>query len=76
MMGNNLTLSLEMYGCIVVCRYCHSCCVVSTFVQAIDGGTPEQQSVIVSELSGHILKCVKDSNGNHVSASLASAAEG
>lgn len=28
---------------------------------------PEQQAVFVKELDAHVLKCVKDANGNHVS---------
>jgi len=54
MEGNILSLSLDMYGCRVVQK-------------AIDCGSIQQQAAIVGELNGHILQCVKDSNGNHVS---------
>lgn len=37
------------------------------FPKAVDDITPEEQSVIVRELEPHILRCVKDANGNHVS---------
>lgn len=35
--------------------------------KAVDDITPEEQSVIVRELEPHVLRCVKDANGNHVS---------
>jgi hypothetical protein len=36
-------------------------------LKAVDDITPEEQSVIVRELEPHVLRCVKDANGNHVS---------
>lgn len=35
--------------------------------KAVDDITPEEQSVLVRELEPHVLRCVKDANGNHVS---------
>ena len=35
--------------------------------QAIECILPEQQGAFVRELEAHVLKCVKDANGNHVS---------
>jgi hypothetical protein len=37
-------------------------------VQAIEFILPDQQSAFVRELESHIMRCVKDSNGNHVNA--------
>ena len=42
-----------MYGCRVIQK-------------ALESIGPEQQQEIVRELDGHVLKCVKDQNGNHV----------
>lgn len=42
-----------MYGCRVIQK-------------ALESIPPEQQQEIVRELDGHVLKCVKDQNGNHV----------
>ena len=50
----------------------HARCLNSCINQAIDCGSVQQQSAIVSELNGHILQCVKSSNGNHVRTSLCS----
>lgn len=36
------------------------------FFQAIEYILPDQQAVFVRELDVHVLKCVKDANGNHV----------
>jgi hypothetical protein len=38
--------------------------------QAIEYILPEQQLAIVRELEPHVLKCVKDANGNHVCLAL------
>ncbi|KNZ71768.1 Pumilio like protein [Termitomyces sp. J132] len=46
-------LSQQMYGCRVVQK-------------AIEFVLPEQQTTFIKELEPHILKCVKDPNGNHV----------
>jgi len=46
-------LSLQMYGCRVVQK-------------ALEVISPEQQSHLVKELEGHVMKCIKDQNGNHV----------
>jgi len=53
LIGNVLTLSLQMYGCRVIQK-------------ALEVISPEQQAVLVKELEGHVLKCIKDQNGNHV----------
>lgn len=42
-----------MYGCRVIQK-------------ALESVSGEQQVEIVRELDGHVLKCVKDQNGNHV----------
>lgn len=42
-----------MYGCRVIQK-------------ALEVISPEQQAIIVKELEGHVLKCIKDQNGNHV----------
>lgn len=39
-------------------------------LQAIEYILPEQQVAIVKELEPHVLKCVKDANGNHVGLAL------
>ncbi len=39
-------------------------------LQAIEYILPEQQIAIVKELEPHVLKCVKDANGNHVGFTL------
>ena len=36
-------------------------------MQAIEYTSPEQQTKIILELHPHILKCIKDAHGNHVS---------
>ena len=43
-------------------------------LQAIEYILPEQQIAIVKELEPHVLKCVKDANGNHVGLTLYSMA--
>ncbi|KAL1395800.1 hypothetical protein pipiens_002792 [Culex pipiens pipiens] len=48
-----LPLALQMYGCRVIQK-------------ALESIPAEQQQEIVRELDGHVLKCVKDQNGNHV----------
>lgn len=48
-----LPLALQMYGCRVIQK-------------ALESVSGEQQVEIVRELDGHVLKCVKDQNGNHV----------
>lgn len=48
-----LPLALQMYGCRVIQK-------------ALESISGEQQVEIVRELDGHVLKCVKDQNGNHV----------
>lgn len=48
-----LPLALQMYGCRVIQK-------------ALESVGGEQQVEIVRELDGHVLKCVKDQNGNHV----------
>ncbi|XP_052441814.1 pumilio homolog 2-like isoform X7 [Carassius gibelio] len=53
--GHVLPLALQMYGCRVIQKALES---ISSDHQVI--------SDIVRELDGHVLKCVKDQNGNHV----------
>lgn len=48
-----LNLALQMYGCRVIQK-------------ALESIPAEQQQEVVRELDGHVLKCVKDQNGNHV----------
>lgn len=48
-----LALALQMYGCRVIQK-------------ALESIPAEQQQEVVRELDGHVLKCVKDQNGNHV----------
>lgn len=48
-----MPLALQMYGCRVIQK-------------ALESVSGEQQVEIVRELDGHVLKCVKDQNGNHV----------
>lgn len=48
-----MPLALQMYGCRVIQK-------------ALESVGGEQQVEIVRELDGHVLKCVKDQNGNHV----------
>lgn len=48
-----LTLSLQMYGCRIIQK-------------ALESIPLEQQNLIIDELEGNVLKCVKDQNGNHV----------
>jgi hypothetical protein len=77
MEGNILHLSLDMYGCRVVQKVRKSPrpllpasqerFIDDHYLQAIECITLQQQSNIVAELNGHILQCVKDANGNHVS---------
>ncbi|XP_036891376.1 pumilio homolog 2 isoform X3 [Sturnira hondurensis] len=53
--GHVLPLALQMYGCRVIQK-------------ALESIASDQQviSEMVKELDGHVLKCVKDQNGNHV----------
>ena len=48
-----LALSLQMYGCRVIQK-------------ALEVLQLEQQRVIVRELQGQVMRCVRDQNGNHV----------
>jgi len=41
----------------------YGCRVIQKALESISG---EQQVEIVKELDGHVLKCIKDQNGNHV----------
>lgn len=41
----------------------YGCRVIQKALESVGG---EQQVEIVRELDGHVLKCVKDQNGNHV----------
>jgi len=49
-----LPLSLQMYGCRVVQK---------AILESVDA---ETQTLLINELDGHVLECVKDQNANHV----------
>lgn len=51
--GHVLALTLQMYGCRVIQK-------------ALEVLALEQQRVIAREVQGHVMRCVKDQNGNHV----------
>ena len=55
MQGAVVSLSLQMYGCRVIQKA----------LENLKGYLGEQ-ALIVEELRGHVLSCVKDQNGNHV----------
>jgi len=71
--GNLLALSLNMYGCRVLQKvrfHRQPMRVPSNLTisyQMIDFLSAEEQARWIAELNGHILQCVKDANGNHVS---------
>uniref|UniRef100_A0A0D9ZTA4 PUM-HD domain-containing protein n=1 Tax=Oryza glumipatula TaxID=40148 RepID=A0A0D9ZTA4_9ORYZ len=54
LIGRVLALSLQMYGCRVIQK-------VAIEVVGLD-----QQTKMVAELDGHVMRCVRDQNGNHV----------
>ena len=41
----------------------YGCRVIQKALESIPG---DQQKIIIAELEGNVLKCVKDQNGNHV----------
>jgi len=47
------------------CSHCPSKCTV-VVQKALEVIPPEQQSQLVKELEGHVIKCIKDQNGNYV----------
>ena len=51
--GHVLALSLQMYGCRVIQK-------------ALEVLALEQQRMVVRELQGQVMRCVRDQNGNHV----------
>ncbi|MFS7900509.1 putative armadillo-like helical, nucleic acid binding NABP, pumilio domain-containing protein [Helianthus anomalus] len=51
--GHVLTLSLQMYGCRVIQK-------------AIEVVELNQQTKMVTELDGYVMRCVRDQNDNHV----------
>ena len=62
-----------MYACRVVQKVILLTSVLPLLLivlQAIEYILPEQQIAIVKELEPHVLKCVKDANGNHVRRAL------
>ena len=62
-----------MYACRVVQKVISLASVSCRFLialQEIEYILPEQQIAIVKELEPHVLKCVKDPNGNHISLAL------
>lgn len=65
MYGHVLGLSNHVYGC----RVCQSFRVfIDTQVvqKALEHILADQQSILISELDGHVVECVKSSHGNHV----------
>lgn len=52
-LGHVLALSLQMYGCRVIQK-------------ALEVLPLEQQRLVVRELQGQVMRCVRDQNGNHV----------
>jgi pumilio RNA-binding family len=66
-------LSVQMYACRVVQKVILLAGLSHrslSMLQAIEYILPEQQIAIVRELEPHVLKCVKDANGNHVCLAL------
>jgi hypothetical protein len=55
LVGSVYMLSLQQYGCRVVQK-----------ALEITQNEPETQLIILRELNGHVLQCVRDSNANHV----------
>jgi pumilio RNA-binding family len=58
-----------MYGCRVVQKVISQLHNILNLIhdhQAIEYILPEQQAMFIRELEPYVLKCVKDSNGNHV----------
>ena len=51
--GNVYQLAMQMYGCRVIQK-------------SLESILDEEKVCIVRELEDHVLKCVKDQNGNHV----------
>lgn len=39
---------------------------LAVFIQAIEVVDLDQQTIMVAELDGNIMRCVRDQNGNHV----------
>ncbi|TXG69581.1 hypothetical protein EZV62_004516 [Acer yangbiense] len=70
LVGQMLPLSLQMYGCRVIQLYkryvelftclCPSCSVALEVIEL------DQKTQLVLELDGHVMRCVRDQNGNHV----------
>lgn len=48
-----MNLALQMYGCRVIQK-------------ALESVDQDCQMEVINEISNHVLKCVKDQNGNHV----------
>jgi pumilio RNA-binding family len=64
---------MQMYACRVVQKVILLASVsyrLLIALQAIEYILPDQQIAIVKELEPHVLKCVKDANGNHVGLAL------
>ncbi|KAA8539484.1 hypothetical protein F0562_026176 [Nyssa sinensis] len=75
--GHVLNLSLQMYGCRVIqkAKQHYQICteVVWKILEAagfrkmaIEVVDLDQQTKMVAELDGHVMRCVRDQNGNHV----------
>lgn len=70
--GHILQLALDMYGCrvlqkVIISKPCSRSMIFSSLFKMIEYLSAEEQAEWVIELHGHVLQCVKDANGNHVS---------
>jgi mRNA-binding protein PUF3 len=70
MKGHILALSTQMYGCRVVQKVgvisLMRMVLPTDCGQALEHILTDQQASMVKELENHVLKCVRDQNGNHV----------
>ncbi|KAG6497232.1 hypothetical protein ZIOFF_045125 [Zingiber officinale] len=67
--GHVLALSLQMYGCRVIQKLDGLIWKKFTFhflFQAIEVADLDQKIMMVAELDGQVIRCVRDQNGNHV----------
>src|SRR5258707_15849209 len=66
-------LSMQMYACCIVQKVILLASVSSQLLitlQAIEYILPDQQITIMKELELHVLKCIKNTNSNHVGLAL------
>lgn len=57
---------MGILGVVINCSSVHNFDVLISIVQAIEVVDLDQQTKMVAELDGHIMRCVRDQNGNHV----------